>query len=154
MFWLFRADLHFITWHKLKPKCIYFTQLQTGPMLSLGLTQWHNATNFGIPEFGSLKFSEFPNSQNQSIMGETELLTGKPSLPMSPGLVRWSSLKASRKVRKAWAVARTSKEEKSHFYLLRLANYGYKTGKQTLSAKATGPTCHEDQSELQLKWLN
>lgn len=32
------------------------------------LNQRHNATNFGIPEFGSLKFSEFSNSQNQSIM--------------------------------------------------------------------------------------
>lgn len=38
------------------------------------LNQWHNATNHGIPEFGSRKFSEFPNSQNQNIMGVTELL--------------------------------------------------------------------------------
>lgn len=57
------------------------------------LNQWHNATNFGIPEFGSLKFSEFSNSQNQSIMGATELLAIL-FCQSAQFLLRCSSLKA------------------------------------------------------------
>ena len=95
------------------------------------LNQWHNATNFGIPEFGSLKFSEFSNSQNQSIMGETGLLACLSS--QSAQFLYDAVVSKRRKSGKhTWATARINKGKKSSFYLLRFAKYGYNSSKQTL----------------------